>query len=869
MSDSSDSSDEGNDLVFPSTDPAAEEFEQPRRKRRKTGRDAKESAALGVFGSESEDEGPGRRWKSSNNLRMKGMGFVKSEVTEEEDEGPEEEEEDDEMEGVELEDIAGLRGTASRGLGWSTPKGDESSRDGDGTPLGKGFVPSSARQPTFSFAPPAEDIPTPTTVRPSYSTSSAGRGKGGKGPTVNPNSFAAKMMAKMGYQEGQGLGASGQGIINPIETKLRPQGVGLGAVKEKTQQAKDEAKRRAALEGKAYEDSSEEERKRRKRQKEKRRLGTGSGASTPGVRPKTKYRTAAELEAATDGLEVPNVLKSLIDATGKETRLLTSTSGLMTPIEGAESSELEALKIAKRARRDLEAFVDDWNGLGDRKNYISAQESQLSKEIDDNLEKFRRLDDFISTVQQLTVLDGVGYTANLDWDAMTTQLETLQLEYRDEIEEFGLSEIAIAAIHPRFRLEMESWEPMKDPNHLTSSFRRLSALLDISSDQGDRRNGYHKSTTLYESMIYTLWLPQVRSALLNDWDVYKPSAAVSLIEAWKDLLPQFIYANVVDQLIVQKLSAAVNSWKPRGKKKSHNPAPHVWLFPWLQFLSDHHMDPRSPTGLLSDVKRKFKVVLDSWDLSRGVVDGLRHWKEVLKGELDSALIRHLLPRLAAHLRENFNVYPPDQDLTALEDVLMWKAFFKPSTMAQLMIAEFFPKWLDTLYEWLTSDEPDWGDISLWYQWWKAQIPSELNELQVMDNEWNKGLEMMNMAIELGDSAKDLPRPEISAPTVDSRPATPLPSNEPRGAASPVVHEITFKEAVEEWCADQGLIMLPLREAHTETGLPIFRITGNTDGKGGVLVYLKGVVLWAQNKKSRDLWEPVDLDTILVARAEGR
>lgn len=61
-----------------------------------------------------------------------------------------------------------------------------------------------------------------------------GLAKGG----MNINSFAAKMMAKMAYVAGQGLGSSGQGIINPIETKLRPQEAGLGAVKEKLNRRK-------------------------------------------------------------------------------------------------------------------------------------------------------------------------------------------------------------------------------------------------------------------------------------------------------------------------------------------------------------------------------------------------------------------------------------------------------------------------------------------------------------------------------------------------------------------------------------------------------------------------------------------------------
>ncbi|KAI0019851.1 GC-rich sequence DNA-binding factor-like protein-domain-containing protein [Xylariomycetidae sp. FL0641] len=889
---------EDDDFLQPSTDPRDDDFgDFNPRKRRRTGRNAKESAALGIFGSDSEDDGPGRRWKSKKDLRHKNVAFVSAgqanlnqDADEDENEDEDEHEDVDELAGrpglgsssakqteadedYDDEDDDGdeeMTGVglgfrpAAQGLGWAPPSqsanaaaamntptkstGIKSRYDGS-TPLGKGFVPSSANEPILKSnlrdepAAPVSQTPKPSAF-----------GGGGKGKT---QSFAARMMAKMGYVEGQGLGAEGQGRNVIIEANLRPQGVGLGAVKEKSEQERKEEKRQARMRGEEVVDS-DEERKKAKRERKKKGVGSlsGSGASTP-RRPKKKYMTVGDMQKAAPGLHIPDAFAPILDMTGRDQKLLTSSSGLLTPTAGTEVVEqTEARKLARRAQGDLAAFVEEWKSLGERKAWLDMETHQRQQELEELEAEFSSLAVFS------TVLDDISRAArDQQWDPVISGLRTAEAGSSTHDEE--LSDLAVAAIHPFLRDAVQGWQPLEDPKlgNFATNLGEIRGVLGLKNKdmhgkavakwtetEADGTYRQHtKSTTTYESMIYKLLFPKLVTTISQTWDVHDAAPLLAVFDQWDELFPAFVRSQLLEQ-VVRRLDDAIASWKPR--KKQHN-LPHLWLFPWLQHLPVHHLEPRG-TGLVADVRRKFRQLIDVWEFDRGVIPGLKQWKEVFRpsrsqDQWKPLVMHHILPSMARYLRKNFRVDPADQAvyLDMLNGVLQWSDIISPSMIAEVIVAEVFPMFHDVLYQWLTSDGKDFEEIGVWYQWWHDQVfPPEISSQPSIAAEFKKASNTIEKALDLGAEVKSkLPRPD-GIPAHQPKPrshkhTTSQKPIQPEPIAQAVEKpEPTFRDEVEDWCQQNDLQFIPVRKVNEE-GKHYFRITARMDGKGGVLAYFKG------------------------------
>ncbi|KAL5450953.1 hypothetical protein PMIN07_008747, partial [Paraphaeosphaeria minitans] len=679
--------------------------------------------------------------------------------------------------------------------------------------------------------------------------------------------LGAKLMGKMGWKKGEGLGASGDGIATPIEVKLRNTKGGVGAVSELSEQQKKEARRRAKKDaeerGEVYVESSEEERQRRKRRKVGGGKDTGTGTSTPSSTPRPK-KTIYDLKAA--GFQVPRQLQSIVDATG--TQVKTSSLSLRGEQPAFQTS------LAGKVQRELAAFADAAEAVESDAQNIELETERLEAELKAVERDAAELEDIRSRIEELP---------SKEWPQLIGRLKNLRKAYPSR----NFEKEAIAAIRPTFEKRIVGWDPATDTlEDLAKSLEDLSmgesssgnstipsrdvgrvvlAPIYPRNEQISRR-----STTPYETLMLA-WFSHLQTAMVHSFQPDSPSASSFLrtIDAWFPVLPAFIKTRISKQIKL-RCSAAIDSWNVRKAIKHRETPLPQWIFDFLPYYPD----------MFSACKSKMRTVVEIWPLHRGVIPGIQLWRKAFPGPVDHMLVKHLLPRLAEHLR-SLEIDPADQKLDVVSATTAWKPFFSSKVIAELLHSAFFPNFFGVLHSWCSYAEAQYAEIGTWVQWWKDDALGEY--LAELESGWIQAYNLINAALDLvgltgdgedaamGDLALPTVEPERVAPTPAPAPASApskKPAPVPASASAPAprdAHDVSFKDYVDAWCAEHDLLLMPLRRKDETTGMALFRIAASAVGAGGLVVHFQGDTVFAQDKKDRSVWDPVGLDEGLVGR----
>ena len=182
------------------------------------------------------------------------------------------------------------------------------------------------------------------------------------------------------------------------------------------------------------------------------------------------------------------------------------------------------------------------------------------------------------------------------------------------------------------------------------------------------------------------------------------------------LLPAWILDNILDLLVLPKLTLEVEEWNPL----TDTVPIHTWIHPWLPIMRN-----RMDNLIYPIIRRKLGSALGGWHPSdRSARLMLQPWAQVFsKGDMEAFLVKNILPKLQIALSE-LVIHPHQQHLDQWNWVYEWATILPIQIMVGLLDKFFFPNWLQVLAFWL-NHSPNYDQITNWYMGWKGMLNDKL------------------------------------------------------------------------------------------------------------------------------------------------
>ncbi|GAB2284894.1 hypothetical protein Dimus_019347 [Dionaea muscipula] len=650
-----------------------------------------------------------------------------------------------------------------------------------------------------------------------------------------------KLLEKMGYKGG-GLGKNEQGIVAPIEAKLRPKNMGMGF------NDYQEAKNLPTLDISRRE--SEENLQPLSKKKEK----LWKKHAQARARKRGEYITAEELLAKKQDHGVETILQKVVDMRGPQIRVLTSLENINAEEKARESNipmpelqhniklivdlaELDIQGIDRKLRSERETVVA-----------LTEEKEKLQKEVERQKQQLDSMEEILRVLHHINDEDLSGM---LNLESLANYFGDLKRRFPCDYKLCNLSCIACSYALPLLIRVFQGWDPLLNPSHGIEVISLWKHLLQ----GGEEYLDFSDSASPYAQLVMEVVFPAIKIAGFNTWQPRDPEPMLKFLESWESLLPHSVRQSILDMIVMPMLSQAVDSWNPC----SETIPIHVWVHPWLPLLG------QKLETLYQPIRIKLQHALQAWipgDMS--VYTILSPWKTVFDpSSWEHLIASSILPKLYNVLRE-FQVNPANQNLTQFDCVMAWASAVPIHHMVTLLELHFFSKWQQVLYHWLSSN-PNFEEVSRWYVGWKNLFPLDLLANEHIRYHFQLALEMMDKAVRgapmvqpgVEENISYLRAREQRQFEAQQKAAayTPQLTSLGMGSASQIdgIPEMSLKEVVEAYAQQHGLLFKP-KPGRSYNGNQLYGF-----GNISIIIDTLNQKVFAQ---SEDEWSLVSLEQLL-------
>lgn len=489
--------------------------------------------------------------------------------------------------------------------------------------------------------------------------------------------IGSKLLKKMGFEEGKGLGKNLQGISTPVEANKRK---GKGAIGYYGSERSERS-----LKDFPTHDSDEEE-------KEKFKDLLQQWKKTGGKKKiKYIYKSAEEViqEGRTKKLKPTDdshITKTkVIDMTGPETRVLSSYHAIAGQKNFVDEYEEDKKKkyeyfdlpellhnlqiLLEKCEDDIIRNARTVERESDRVVHLTHEQEKYETLLEREKKELEGLDQALALVESLETRHK---EQTLTLSEATSIFSELKSDYQKIYNTFEIPYLAPTYITPLLKELLRTWNPLAQPaghKEVFATWQRLVEVGDSQQQQQQQQPDGSVPLDPYHHLVWETWASAVRSAIMGPWEPRDCSPLLAVLEAWNvPLVPMWIQAHLLQHVILPRITRAVQNWNPL-----QDTVPiHTWLHPWLPLLVDNLQ------SVYPVIRQKLSAALVHWhpnDRSAKMV--LQPWKRVFSDiSMTTLLQTNIQPKLESALLE-MAITPHNQNLDPWHWFLDWDDLLPP------------------------------------------------------------------------------------------------------------------------------------------------------------------------------------------------